>query len=208
MAQKVKRPIAVFHEDQYRVVGKFVLKCKTIAQDFTNNVGVLPTPVPTTITFLADVGKLETAETNAEAKIVGAAAARDLLYQQVVSDLHQWLSYVQSLADRLNNPSAAINLIQLAGFEVKGVGRKSKPILKAVLDTKTGITTLTAKAAADRAAYNWQYTNDLGTTWINIPPTLQAKTTISGLTLSEKLAFRVQSITKEGANDWSDAVTL
>ena len=77
-----------------------------------------------------------------------------------------------------------------------------------MLDTKTGITTLTAKAAADRAAYNWQYTNDLGTTWINIPPTLQAKTTISGLTLSEKLAFRVQSITKEGANDWSDAVTL
>ncbi len=208
MAKKAKRPIAVFHEDQYRVVGKFILKCKAIAQDFNTNVAVLPSPSPTTANFLIDVGKLENAETNAEAKIVGAAAARDLIYQQVVSDLHQWLGFVQGLADKLNNATAAINLIQLAGFEVKGVGSRAKPILKAKLNTNNGVVSLIAKAADKRAAYNWQYSTDLGTTWVNMPPTLQAKTTISGLTMSDKLAFRVQSITKDGANDWSDAVTL
>jgi hypothetical protein len=208
MAKKQKRPIAVFHEDQYRVVGKFILKCRAVAQDFGNNAVALPLPVPTVANFLIDVGKLETAETNAEAKIVGAAALRDAAYQLVVSDLHQWLGYVQVQADKLNNFTGAVNLIQVAGFEVKGVGIRAKPMLKATRDTQTGIITLTAKAAAERAAYNWQYSTDMGSNWVDLPPTLQAKTTANGLPISEQLAFRVKAITKDGAHAWSDAVTL
>jgi hypothetical protein len=36
--------------------------------------------------------------------------------------------------------------------------------------------------AVERASHDWQYSSDGGKTWISAPSSLQAKTTLSGLT--------------------------
>ena len=71
----------------------------------------------------------------------------------------------------------------------------------------TGSVNLSAKAVAKRASYNWQYSTDQKT-WTTMPPTIQSKTGVSGLTPSTLYYFRVQPVTTAGVGDWSQLVTL
>ena len=72
----------------------------------------------------------------------------------------------------------------------------------------SGTVTLTAKAAATKAAYNWQYSTDQKT-WTSLPQTLKAKTAVSGLTSGTTYSFRSQALTpKEGTSDWGQVVSL
>jgi hypothetical protein len=41
-----------------------------------------------------------------------------------------------------------------------------------------------------------------------VPPTLQARTTVSGLQTGSTALFRYRSVTKTGATDWSGTVSL
>jgi hypothetical protein len=47
-------------------------------------------------------------------------------------------------------------------------------------DRFVGEATVTAVVAARRATYEWQYSADGGKTWITVPATLQARTTVPG----------------------------
>ncbi len=72
----------------------------------------------------------------------------------------------------------------------------------------SGTVTLSAKAAAKKAAYNWQYSTDQKT-WTSLPQTLKAKTSVSGLTSGTIYYFRSQALTpKEGTGDWGQIVAL
>jgi hypothetical protein len=64
---------------------------------------------------------------------------------------------------------------------------------------------LIALAQGDRVVYKWQYSLDQ-TTWIDLPDTLQAKTTVSGLPENTTVFFRLQCLTKDGLGDFSDVV--
>lgn len=48
-----------------------------------------------------------------------------------------------------------------------------------------------------------EYSTDAGKTWFDMPGTLKAKTTVTGLTPQSTVEFRYRSITKAGASDWS-----
>jgi hypothetical protein len=65
-----------------------------------------------------------------------------------------------------------------------------------------------ARSAADRASYEWEYSSDGGKTWSPAPPSLQAKTTVTGLAAGTSVQFRYRAVTKAGADDWSNPVTL
>ena len=71
----------------------------------------------------------------------------------------------------------------------------------------TGSVNLAAKAAAKRASYNWQYSTDQKT-WTTVPPTLQAKAGVSGLTAGTLYYFRVQPLLPTGEQNWSDMVSF
>jgi len=71
-----------------------------------------------------------------------------------------------------------------------------------------GSAKLVAGAAARRASYEWEYSTDGGKTWIAAPPSLQAKTVVTGLPAGNALQFRYRTVTKTGAADWSASVTL
>jgi hypothetical protein len=207
MAKAIKHPVAVFNTKKYVRIGDFILKARAIAQDITANVGTFATPNPTMANFQNDIQKLETAEANALTHVAGSASARDLIYTTVLADIRSLLSYVQGLADKAPNYQAAVNIIQLAGFEVKGINQGNKSALKVTYD-KTMLTyKLLAKAVARRAAYHWQYSTDGGTTWVDMPVTLKASTTLIGVASTGRMAFRFKTITNDGESDWSDVVS-
>jgi hypothetical protein len=62
--------------------------------------------------------------------------------------------------------------------------------------------------AGHRASYEWDYSTDGGKTWVLAPSTLQAKTTIAGLTPGATVLFRYRAVTKAGEADWSQPVSL
>lgn len=72
----------------------------------------------------------------------------------------------------------------------------------------SGSVEVVAAAAARRASYLWGYSTDGGKTWIEVGPTLQAKTTISGLPVGTSVQFRYRGVTKSGAADWSQPISL
>ena len=70
-----------------------------------------------------------------------------------------------------------------------------------------GSVKLTAKAVADRASYEWQYSTDQKT-WTNAPASLQAKTVITGLTSGTSYYFRFRGVTKAGEGAYSQIVQI
>jgi hypothetical protein len=64
-------------------------------------------------------------------------------------------------------------------------------------------TALLVAPATHRAAYEWQCSADGGKTWSVLPPTLQAKTSVTALQTGATVQFRYRSVTKTGAGDWS-----
>jgi len=47
-----------------------------------------------------------------------------------------------------------------------------------------------------------------GTTWTDLPSTLKAKTTVSGLTVDVRTYFRFRAITPSGTGSWTAAVSI
>ena len=45
-------------------------------------------------------------------------------------------------------------------------------------------------------------------TWISLPFTVQANTTVSGLRPGSTVHFRYRPVTKDGAGDWSDPIAV
>lgn len=204
----IRRIIAILNITKLRKINDFINKTKSIVQDIGNNATIFVTPVPTLSSVTGHITALETAQTNVASKVPDAVNARKPKYDAVMTDMRALLMYVQGLADAAATPDLAVSIITTAGFDVKNTGSFNKPTLTAIFNSDTGKVTLRAKAIGIRASYNWQYSTDGGTTWIAMPSTLQAKTTIGGLILSNKLVFCVMPVTKDGENIWSDPVSI
>lgn len=67
---------------------------------------------------------------------------------------------------------------------------------------------LAAKAAAQGASYDWEWSSDGGKTWTQVPSTLQAKTTISCLPVATTVLFRFRSVVKTGEADWCQPISF
>ena len=71
----------------------------------------------------------------------------------------------------------------------------------------SGSVVVVAKAAGDRATYEWQYAR-LGEPWMDVAPTRQAKKMLDGLVPAVMYQFRVRAVTREGRSDFRDAVSF
>jgi hypothetical protein len=120
--------------------------------------------------------------------------------------MHSLKAYVQQQADA--NPDMAETIITSAGMTVKKLPTRVKVDFIAKPGPVTGTVKLVAKAAAVRAGYEWAWSPDAGKTWTQVPTTLQAKTTITGLPVGTSCSFRYRPVTKAGEGDWSQVVVL
>jgi hypothetical protein len=124
----------------------------------------------------------------------------------LVAVLQELRGYVQKVAD--GNPDNSANIITSSGLPVKKTPAHRPRVFTAKPGAVSGSVEVIAASAARRASYEWQYSTDGGKTWIEAPPSLRAKTTISGLPVASTVQFRYRSVTKAGPSDWSQPTAL
>ncbi len=164
-----------------------------------------PNPVPALAAITTAIDDLQAAETAALTRAKGTATVRNERRSALVKLLVQLKAYIQAEAD--TNVENGASIIQSAGVGVRKAVTRRARVFAAKAAALSGTANLVAPAT-HRAAYEWQYSTDGGKTWIVAPPTLQAKTTVSGLQTGTTVQFRFRSVTKTGAADWSAPVSM
>jgi len=119
--------------------------------------------------------------------------------------MRQLKAFTQGVADSdLLNAQA---LIESSGMNVARRTLRNKPELAAKLGKVTGAAGLYAKAVKGRASYQWEMSVDQKT-WTDLPATVKASTSVSGLTPSTTYYFRFRTLTVAGLSDWSSVVSF
>jgi hypothetical protein len=176
-----------------------------IVKGMTNNAS-LPSPVPTVAQLTQAVSDLQTAETSALARAKGAVSTRNEKRTALVSLLQQLRGYVQVTADA--NPENGASIIESSGLAVRKTPARVPRTFSATPGALSGEVKVVAPSAGQRASYEWQYSIDGGATWVAMPPTMQAKTSVAGLKPGSSVMFKYRSVTKTGPSDWSLAITM
>jgi hypothetical protein len=165
-----------------------------------------PHPVPQLAKIRQAIEVLREAAVVAESKMLGTATARDIVQGDLITLLKQLKSYVEGVAH--DNHENAVAIIESAGMSVQRKGLRAKPPLAARNGRVQGEVRLVAKAVAKVTTYYWQLSEDDCKTWIDLPATKPAKTTVSGLVPGRTYSFRFRALTRTGMRDGSDAVSI
>jgi hypothetical protein len=165
-----------------------------------------PQPNPPIAQITAAINALDTAQTATKSRAPGTVATRDAARTTLLVGLRTLKAYVQQQADA--NPEQSEAIITSARMATKRKANVTKIAFAAKPGDVSGSVHLVAKSAATRASYEWEWSGDGGKTWNAAPPTLQAKTTITGLPASTSCQFRYRAVTKAGATDWSQPIVL
>lgn len=190
---KLPRPVAVL-----------VSVAKAVVVAMTGN-AAFPNPQPTLAAIQTAIADLEAAEAAAQARTKGAVATRNQKRKALVTLLEQLRGYVQTVADA--DAERAPALIQSAAMNVRKVTARAPRVFAVKQGSVSGALVLVTASAGHRASYEWEYSADAGKTWQAMPPTLQAKTSVTGLSAGTTYSFRYRSVTKAGASDWSAPVS-
>jgi len=167
---------------------------------------LFPAPVPTLAAVTQAIGDLTAAEPAALSRIKGAVTTRNEKLTALVAILQQLKAYVQATADA--NVENGASIIESAGIGVRKTPVRTPRVFAAAPGAVSGSVKLVARSAGARSSYEWDYSLDGGKTWVTAPATLQAKTTVAGLTPGATVQFRYRPVTKAGEGDWSQTVVL
>jgi hypothetical protein len=120
--------------------------------------------------------------------------------------LEQLRVYVQSIARA--NLEYGHSIIESAGMDVKKTRGPGPRIFKAEFGGVSGSVYLEVPQAGDRASYQWQYSVDGGVTWVRLPDTSDADTTVTGLKPLTTVHFRYRTLVKNVTSDWSGKISI
>lgn len=188
-----------------RAVPALISYAENIVKRMTVNPS-FASPVPALSAVTAAIDDLRAAEAAAISRIKGAAAARNDKRKALVGVLQQLRSYIQSVADADDGNAPAI--VESAGLAVRKRATRAPRVFAVKPGRTAGVATVVAASAGHRGAYEWQYSTDSGKTWVAAPATLQAKTTVAGLTPGAAVQFKYRAVTRAGEGDWSSPVSL
>jgi hypothetical protein len=79
---------------------------------------------------------------------------------------------------------------------------RSKQPFAVTQGATSGVVHVVVKAVARRASYDWELCNDGGETWVALPSTLQAKTSLAGIPVGLVAQLRFRTVTRTGVGDW------
>jgi hypothetical protein len=175
-----------------------------ILKAMTGNAAI-PNPVPSLTTVASTLAALQAAETAALARTKGAVATRNEIRAQLEQELLQLKGTVQAASDA--SPENGVSIIQSSGMGVRKPVTHAPRAFSAVAGAVSGSAKLYTSSAG-RASYDWQSSADGGKTWTSLSSTLQAKTTVTGLTPGSSVMFRSRALTRTGEGDWSQPITF
>ena len=162
-----------------------------------------PSPTPSMVQFTSDINALVIAENAAKTRAKGAVQTRDAKLAIVTTDLKQLVAYVETIANA--DPANAAAIVNSAGMVVKKQPLRSKNDLNFRKSTASGSVVVMARVGSrQRQSHEWEYSTDGGKTWLSLPPTQQAKTTITGLAPGSTVQVRHRALSKTGLSDWTD----
>jgi hypothetical protein len=174
----------------------------TVVNTMTVNKSTFGSPSPALTTVSAAIATLVSTQTAFKAHL-STRAPRDEARTNLMQLMQQLRVYVQSLVSA--NPAQASTIAQDAamGLRKAPTHHKSDLSVKAVA---SGSVKVVAKALKGAKANDFQYSTDGGKTWIAVPTSTQAHTTITGLVPGTTVIYRHRPITKAGPGDWSQTV--
>ena len=193
------------------VTGKANAMCTGLA----NNAGLFTAPNPPIGTIQNQVVVVNKAEVLAATRAKGSASARNVQLRILVGMLETELTYIQGVADTSATPDQAVATIEAAGLTAALVSGYAKPILAATQGAPGSVVTLKANATALGAGghrktfFSWQSTADGGKTFVNLPSTPKATTTVANLTPLSTYGFRVSVTNSAGIQgEWSQVISF
>jgi hypothetical protein len=178
---------------------RFVLQCMTGNHWF-------PVPRPKLSVLQAAIAAMAEAQTTAQTRVMGGAAARNAKRRVVEGVLDQLRVYVQTIA--FQNPESGPAIIESAGMDVKKTRGPGPRIFRAKRSRRSGSVDLECPKAGDRAMYYWQCSFDGGVTWVALPDTNTANTTVPGLKVGSTVHFRYRTRVKNVLGDWSQRIWI
>jgi hypothetical protein len=186
-------------------VPAFLKVCAAIIAGLTNN-AFFPNAAAIVAALTKAFVAVDTAETAVKTRAKGTVPARNAARTAMVAELQAAKIFVQQTADA--DPEHAEAIITSAGMSTRKANARNKAPLAVVQGAVSGAVHVRAKAVARRASYDWQWSNDGGKTWVDLPQTLQAKTTLAGIPVGLVVQFRFRAVTITGVGDWSPGVSL
>ncbi len=179
------------------------------------NTALFATPNPSVSTVQNQIVAVDKAEVLAATRAKGAAAARNVQRTSLVGMLEAWLTYAQGISDTSSSTEQAVSTLLAAGLLVALVGQHNKAILTVTQGPQPGTAALSANktaltgGSAKKYFFNWQYTADGGKTFVSMPSTPKAKTTLANLTPLSTYGFRVSITNSAGIpGEWSQVVSF
>lgn len=188
-------------------------QAKAIYNSFEANKAQLPAPPVPLATLLAQIQDLDTAEQATGTRTKGTVPVRNAKRAVLVTSLENLRMYVQTLCDA--SPEQAAAIASAASMAVAKVPLHDKPVLQAKQGAQSGTVALIANATLligrgvrKKATFNWEMSADGGKTWLPLPSTPIASTTVAGLTPATTYAFRVCVTVSKTVGEWSQPVML
>jgi len=136
----------------------------------------------------------------------GAAADRDAKLKVMRAHMRLLKAFVQSLADA--DVARSQVLIEGSGMSVARKAVRTKPDFEARAGHTPATVDLACRAVkARRVTYFWQMSKNQ-VDWADLPETLRAKASVSGLTTGTTYFFRFRTLTHAGLSAWSAVVTI
>jgi hypothetical protein len=189
-----------------RKVADLAVYGQNVHDQMAANSKTLPSPDPALTVLQTHLDELVTKEAAAKTRAVGAVSERDAAEKVVVDDLETERAYVEKTANA--DPDHADAIAQGAGMALRKTGSHDRPTLAVKHGAVSGAVEVAAKVPPGAKANDWQYSTDGGKTWIDVPSTTKAKTTVPSLQPGLTVHFRHRVLTKAGRSDWSDPVSL
>ena len=203
MSKSKKGPTAVLKVPKQKKAlspyGKHVVTC------MMGNIKV-PSPTPPLAAITAACAALDVSQ-SAMPGNKATTAQRDADWLALLLLLHHELDYVNSEAEQQTTPAEAEAVITGSGFSVRQGFTRNKDTLAAKYGLASGDVKLDAKAVSPDASYYWQWSTDM-MSWVSLPETKKASTTVTGLTPATTYYFRFRALTRKGMLDWSQIVSL
>jgi len=181
----------------------FVDRVTAILNAMAANKVTFPAPVPSLAQVTSDLAKLSAAQAAFKAH-TGSHTDRDDAVKPVVAAMSQLHSYVEALANA--NPVDAATIAGDAAMTLRKKPVRTKAPLT-VKQTVSSVVSVVAKATKGAKANEWQYSLDGGKTWIDVPATSKATTTIHNLTPGVSVMYRQRVLLTTGLTDWSQPIS-